>query len=91
MYASVTSAQVQPGKIDELLQHWRDSLAPAVKGLKGVQAAYVLTDRETGKGMTLVLYDTTLIWSTPTKLSSICVLPGVHYSDRAGLSKRHQV
>jgi heme-degrading monooxygenase HmoA len=58
MYASVSSAQVQPGKADELIQLWRDSIAPAVKELKGFKGAYVLTDRETNKGITLVLYET---------------------------------
>jgi len=58
MYASVTGGQVQSGKIDEFLKLWRDSVAPAVKQLKGFNGAYVLTDRETGKGMSVVFYAT---------------------------------
>jgi hypothetical protein len=33
-------------------------LAPALKAVKGFKAAYVFTDRDTGEGMTFVLYET---------------------------------
>src|SRR5262245_12923957 len=58
MYASVTTAQVQPGKLDEFLQLWRERIVPASQQLKGLKRAYVLTDQETGKGLTIAIYET---------------------------------
>jgi heme-degrading monooxygenase HmoA len=58
MYASVSTGQVQPGKLEKYLQVWHDSVAPAAQQLKGFKAAYVLVDREAEKGMTIALYET---------------------------------
>jgi heme-degrading monooxygenase HmoA len=58
MYASVSTGQVQPGKLDEYLRVWRDAVAPAAQQLKGFKAAYVLIDREAEKGMTIAIYET---------------------------------
>ncbi len=57
-YASVSTGQVQPGKLDAYLQLWRDSVAPAAQQLKGFKGAYVLIDREMEKGMTIAIYET---------------------------------
>lgn len=58
MYASVATAQTQPGKADEFLDIWRNSIAPAAKKLPGFKGAYVLTNPDTGKGMSVALYET---------------------------------
>jgi hypothetical protein len=58
MYASVTTGQVQPDKLNEFLRLWRDSLAPALPQLAGFTEASVLTDQETGKVITTVMYAT---------------------------------
>lgn len=58
MYASVSSGQMQSGKTDEFVQLWRDSVAPAIRQLKGFNGASVLVDRDTGRGMSVVLYET---------------------------------
>ena len=58
MYASVTTAQIQPGKLDEFLQLWRERIVPATQQLKGLKQAFVLTDQETGKGFTIAIYET---------------------------------
>lgn len=38
MYARVTLAQLQPGKIDELTQFLRDNVVPAAKAQQGFKA-----------------------------------------------------
>ena len=59
MYASVTSAKVQPGKLDEFLATYRESVLPIVKDFPGLTHLYVLTDADTNQGMTIALYATT--------------------------------
>ncbi len=58
MYASVTTVQSQPGKLEEGLSIWRDSLAPLIKELPGFKGLYVLTNPDKGKAMSVVLYET---------------------------------
>ena len=58
MYARVSIAQSQPGKADEVIRIHRDSVVPAAKQQKGFKGLYLLTDRKTGKGMTISLWET---------------------------------
>jgi heme-degrading monooxygenase HmoA len=58
MYASVSSGQVQPGKLDEYLSIYRESVKPVIEGFPGIKNLYVLTDAEKGKGMVIVIYET---------------------------------
>ena len=58
MYASVTSGQVQPGKFEEYLSIYRESVKPVIDGFSGINNLYVLTDAEKGKGMVIVIYET---------------------------------
>jgi len=58
MYASVTSAQLQSGKLDEFLTVYRESVLPLVKDFPGLKHLYVLTDASTNQGMTIALYAT---------------------------------
>ena len=58
MYARVTIVQIQPGKIDEAIRIYRDSVVPAAKQQKGYKGIYLLTDRNTGKGISVALWQT---------------------------------
>jgi len=58
VYARVTISQGQPGKTDEVIRIYRDSVVPAGKQQKGFKGLYLLTDRKTGKGITIGLWET---------------------------------
>lgn len=58
MYAQAVRVQIQPGKIDEAISIFRDSVAPAVREQNGFKSAYLLIDRETNKGIGLSLWET---------------------------------
>ncbi len=58
MYARVTIVQIQPGKVDEATRIYKDSVVPAAKQQKGFKGIYMLTDRNTGKGISIALWDT---------------------------------
>ena len=57
MYARVTFATTQPGKTDEITKVVRDSILPAAKKQKGFKGLLSLTDRGTGKGIVIVMWD----------------------------------
>jgi heme-degrading monooxygenase HmoA len=57
MYARVTHVQMQPDKIDEAISIYRDSVVAAVKAQKGYRATYMLSDRATGKGMAVTIWE----------------------------------
>lgn len=58
MYARVMTVQVQPGKSDEMIGMFRDSVVPAAKQQKGFKSGLLLTDRGTGKAISISLWDT---------------------------------
>ena len=58
MYARVTLAQLQPGKVDELLQFLRDNVVPAAQAQHGFKGLLLLTDETTNKGIALALWET---------------------------------
>lgn len=58
MYAGVVVVQIQPGKMDEAIRIYRDSVVPAAKQQKGYKAHYLLTDRKNGKGISIALWET---------------------------------
>ena len=58
MYARVTLAQLQPGKIDELTQFLRDNVVPAAKAQQGFKGLLVLTDESSNKGIAIALWET---------------------------------
>ena len=58
MYARVTLAQLQPGKVDELLQFLRDNVVPAAQTQHGFKGLLLLTDETTNKGIALGLWET---------------------------------
>ena len=58
MYARVINSQLVSGKADDAVAIWRDKLAPGIKQAKGFKGAYIMGDRNTGKGVTITLWET---------------------------------
>ena len=58
MYARVTIVLMQPGKLDEGIRVYRDSVVPAAKQQKGFKGIYLLTDRNTSKSISIALWQT---------------------------------
>jgi heme-degrading monooxygenase HmoA len=58
VHARVTLVQVLPGKIDEAIGLFQDSVVPAANQQKGHNGHYLLTDRSNGKGISISLWET---------------------------------
>jgi heme-degrading monooxygenase HmoA len=58
MYARVTVVQGSPDKIEQGTESFKNSILPAVKGVDGYKASFLLVDRQTGKGMGISLWET---------------------------------
>ena len=58
MYARVTLAQLQPGKVEELLQFLQENVVPAAKAQQGFKGLLLLTDENTNKGIAVALWET---------------------------------
>lgn len=57
MFARVNLNQVSVEKVDEVIKIWEEGIIPAAKSQKGFCGAYLLTDRKTGKGMGITLWE----------------------------------
>ncbi len=57
MFARLTRVQVNIDRLDETVKLFEESVIPAAKSQKGYRGAYLLTDRKTGKGVALTLWD----------------------------------
>jgi len=58
MFSRVMTGLVKPGKMDELVNIYRDSVAPAAKEQKGFKNAILLTDPDTGKYISISVWET---------------------------------
>ena len=58
MHARVTTTQVQPGNMDEVVSITRDSIGPAAKQQSGLKDFLALADRSTGRGLVITLWET---------------------------------
>jgi len=58
MFARVSIVQGKPGKMDEGIKHYRETLLPEAKKMTGFKGAYLLVDRKTGKNLGITLWDT---------------------------------
>ena len=58
VHAKVLTAQVHPGKMDEVISIAQDSVAPALKQQKGFISYLVLTQDSAGKELTITLWET---------------------------------
>ena len=57
MFARFTIVQVDADKVNEVIKLYEDSVVPAAKSQKGYRGAYLFTDRKTGKGYSISLWD----------------------------------
>ncbi len=57
MIARVTSAQVPPERIDEFAQWWQDAVGGLKGQVQGFQSAYLLVDRQSGRGQGVALWE----------------------------------
>jgi len=57
MFARMAIYQAKKDKLDEGAKHFQEVIIPEAKSQKGYQFSYLLVDREIGKVVALVLYD----------------------------------
>ena len=57
MYARVSTAEVQPGRLDEVIDISRDSVLPAARQQRGFKSGLWLTDRDANKIMIVSLWE----------------------------------
>jgi len=57
MFARVTMFQTKSDKLDEAVKIYKENVSPIRKSQKGSRGAYFLTDRKTGKGMAISLWE----------------------------------
>ena len=58
MYAGVVVVQVLPDRMDEAIRIYRESVVPAAQQQNGYRAHYLLTDHESGKCISIGLWET---------------------------------
>jgi heme-degrading monooxygenase HmoA len=58
MFARVTTLQLQPGKLDEFLRVFQDSIAPAAAAQPGFRGITLLTDPQIGKVLAVGFWET---------------------------------
>lgn len=57
MHARVTTVHMRSDKVDEAISIYRDFVIPAAQQQRGFRGAQLLTDRATGKGISVTLWD----------------------------------
>jgi heme-degrading monooxygenase HmoA len=58
MFARVVTVQIKSGKTDEAVRIYQDSVVPAGTQQKGHSGFLLLTNRDTGKGISVALWET---------------------------------
>jgi heme-degrading monooxygenase HmoA len=58
MYARVVSLSIQPEMMDEAIRIFREDINPVAKEQKGLTGGSLLTDKETGKAISISLWET---------------------------------
>ena len=57
MFARFTIVQVNPEKIDETIKLYEESVVPTAKSQKGFKGMTLFTDRKTGKGYSISIWE----------------------------------
>ena len=57
MFARFTITQVDVNKIDETIKLYEESVVPTAKAQKGFRGITLYTDRKTGKGYSISIWD----------------------------------
>jgi heme-degrading monooxygenase HmoA len=82
VFAQVTTLQLQPGKLDEFIRIFQDTLAPAAAAQQGFCGSTLLSDPSIGKVITVSLWETEAAMlagdlnSTEGQFASVCALLG---------------
>jgi heme-degrading monooxygenase HmoA len=58
MHARVTRVRIQPGRVQEVLEIGRNSVAPAAREQQGFKGLFLLTDSVAGEGISVTLWET---------------------------------
>jgi heme-degrading monooxygenase HmoA len=58
MYARIVNVQLQPAKVDEGSRIVKDSIVPAMKNQKGFKGQLFFTQPDTGKAISINLWET---------------------------------
>ncbi|MBP1636390.1 MAG: Antibiotic biosynthesis monooxygenase [Acidobacteria bacterium] len=58
MYARVTIVHMAPGKVNDATELYHSSVVPAVQQREGYRGIFLLGDRQTGKSLSITLWDT---------------------------------
>ena len=58
MHVRAVTVQIQPGKTQEAIDLFKESLVPALKAQKGFQGFYLMTDANSGKGLGISVWET---------------------------------
>jgi heme-degrading monooxygenase HmoA len=57
VYARVTVVQGAPEKIEQGIDSFKSAVLPAAKSVAGYKAAFLLANRQTGKGIGITLWE----------------------------------
>jgi heme-degrading monooxygenase HmoA len=58
MHCRAVTVQIQPGRSQEAIDIYNNSLVPAAKQQKGFRGAYLMTDAATGKALSISVWET---------------------------------
>jgi len=58
MHARAFTTHISPDKLDEALQIWQSEIAPKLKEAAGFKGAWVFGDNNTGRSLTITLWET---------------------------------
>jgi heme-degrading monooxygenase HmoA len=57
MYARLTIFRLKADRVDEAIRIYEESVIPAAKAQKGFRQAFLLTDRDTGNGVSMTFWE----------------------------------
>jgi quinol monooxygenase YgiN len=57
MNVRIVTVQFKPGKLDEAIKWYGESVVPDVRAFPGVKALFMLTNPETNKGLSVAMYE----------------------------------
>ena len=58
MFARVVAVQIQPGRMEEAIEIFRDSISSVAKQQKGNRGGYLLTDVKTCNAVSIAFWET---------------------------------
>ena len=58
MYARIVMVQLTPGRTNQAISIFRESVLPATQAQQGFRGAYLLTDHDTAKVVSLTTWET---------------------------------